>query len=375
MERTVTFAGNLKRYRTKLGLTQKQLAEKIGYTEKSVSKWESGNALPTMEIALKLTDLFSISLDALMFEDMTCHYFLGIDGGGTKTAFKLIDQEGMLVNQITKGPSNPYDIGIESAISVLRDGIHEVCRGIPCSKVTLFAGLAGFGMAGDNTKILHRFLEKFDFFAFDSGSDIENIAALSDRKKCILVIMGTGFVAYALQGSDKKRVAGWGQYFDEGGCGYTLGKDAITAVLAAEDGSGAPTLLTNLFAERLGEPASAHLARFYQGGKRYIADFANLVFRAAEAKDAIAQGILETNAVYVAEKITAAGKHLSENHIPVIFAGGISSQHEMLFPMFKKHLADKYQLLYLEQAPVNGAIAKAKAIYQNARQEGSPDVL
>ena len=186
MERTVTFAENLKRYRTKLGLTQKQLAEKIGYTEKSVSKWESGNALPTMEIALKLTDLFRISLDALMFEDMTCHYFLGIDGGGTKTAFKLIDQEGMLVNQITKGPSNPYDIGIESAISVLKDGIHQVCMGIPCTKVTLFAGLAGFGMVGDNTKILHRFLEKFDFFAFDSGSDIENIAALSDHEKSLL---------------------------------------------------------------------------------------------------------------------------------------------------------------------------------------------
>ena len=86
MKRTIAFAENLKHYRIKLGLTQKQLALKIGYTEKSVSKWESSNALPTMEVVLKLSDLFHISLDELMFENLSCYYFLGIDGGGTKTA-------------------------------------------------------------------------------------------------------------------------------------------------------------------------------------------------------------------------------------------------------------------------------------------------
>lgn len=369
MERTITFAVNLKHYRAKLGLTQKQLAEQIGYTEKSVSKWEGGNALPTMEIALKLTDLFNISLDELMFENTSCHYFLGIDGGGTKTAFKLTDKNGILVNRVSKGPTNPYDIGIESAIAVLKDGINEVCKGIPYSKITLFAGLAGFGLVGDNTKILTRFLNRFGFFAFDSGSDIENITALSDYEKCILVIMGTGFVVYALNGSEKKRVAGWGQFFDEGGCGYTLGKDAIAAALCAEDGSGAPTLLTRLFADRLGEPPSTHLAKFYQGGKRYIAEFADLVFRAAALDDSIAKNILENNAAFVAAKITAAAKHLADQDIPVVFAGGISKQHEILFPMIEKHIsAAKCQLMYLEQEPVDGAIAKAKKIYEEKTQ-------
>jgi len=376
MERTVTFAENLKHYRTKLGLTQKQLAQRIGYTEKSVSKWESGSVLPTMEIALQLSDLFQISLDELMFENTSSYYFLGIDGGGTKTAFKLIDKNGMLLSRVTKGPTNPYDIGIESAIAVLKDGIHEVCKGVPYSKITIFAGLAGFGIVGDNTKVLTRFLSKFGFFAFASGSDIENIAALSDYKKCVLVIMGTGFNVYAINGSHKKCFAGWGQLFDEGGSGYTFGKDAITAALCAEDGSGAPTLLTELFTKRLGETAGAHLAKFYQGGKRYIAEFADLVFKAAELQDPIAKDILDKNALFVAKKVSVALKHLADQDIPVIFAGGISKEHKILFPMIQKHIAQfQCHLLYLEQEPVDGAIVKAKEIYENVRQEVTPDVL
>ncbi len=369
MNRTITFADNLKHYRLKAGLTQKQLAHKIGYTEKSVSKWESGSALPTMEMILKLSDLFHISLDELIFENLSCYYFLGIDGGGTKTAFKLIDKNGMLVNQVSKGPSNPYDIGIEAAIAVLKDGINEVCNGIPYAKITVFAGLAGFGITGDNPKILFHFLEKFGFFAFASGSDIENIAALSGYEKCVLVIMGTGFKVYAINGSHKRRFAGWGQLFDDGCCGYTLGKDAITAALCHEDGSGETTILFDLFKERLGETAGTHLAKFYQGGKRYIAEFAELVFTAAAAGDALAGAILERNAAAVAKKVNAALTELTDSsrqQIPVLFAGGISKQHKILFPLIQKHITSApCTLIYLEQEPVDGAIAKAKALFKN----------
>lgn len=380
MKRTIAFAENLKHYRAKLGLTQKQLAQKIGYTEKSVSKWENGSALPTMEMVLKLADLFNLSLDELIFENNNCHYFLGIDGGGTKTAFKLIDKSGMLLNKISKGPSNPNDIGIEQTLAVLKDGIHEVCKGIPYSKVTLFAGLAGFGNPGDSTDVLTRFLDKFGFFAYSSGNDIENIAALSDYEKCVLVIMGTGFNVYAINGGNKKGFAGWGQLFDEGGCGYTLGRDAITAALCAEDGSGDPTLLTDLFVKRLGQTAGAHLTKFYQGGKRYIAEFADLVFQAAASGDSTANKILEKNTSFAASKINTALRELNANStahsIPVVFAGGISKQHSVLFPLIRKHITADCSLMHLEHEPVDGAILKAKKLFSEGsdRQEAD-DVL
>ena len=39
---TKLFAENLRRYRKEVGLTQAQLGEKTGYSEKAVSKWECG---------------------------------------------------------------------------------------------------------------------------------------------------------------------------------------------------------------------------------------------------------------------------------------------------------------------------------------------
>ena len=68
------------------------------------------------------------------------------------------------------------------ALSVLEEGIREACRGIPFSKITLFAGIAGGGLSGDNALVLRRFFEGFSFFAFENGSDVENLAALSDEE-------------------------------------------------------------------------------------------------------------------------------------------------------------------------------------------------
>jgi N-acetylglucosamine kinase-like BadF-type ATPase len=302
-------------------------------------------------------------------------YYLGIDGGGTKTVFRLVDEDGHTVKEVRKGTSNPNDIGMEIALSVLRDGIAEACEGIAYSQITVFAGIAGGGMSGNNAEILRQFFCKFSFFAFENGSDIENLSALSDDEKRILVIMGTGFIVYAINGTKKKRIAGWGQLFDEGGSGYTIGKDAIVAVLSAGDGSGKQTILTTFMEEKIGETAEAHLAKFYQGGKRYIAEFASVVFRAAEAGDAVALTILENNMRFVAEKISTALAFLNSTtndaDIPVMLAGGISNQSEILFPLIEKHITcDNYHLIPLTDEPVEGAIRRARKIFEAKIKEG-----
>ena len=291
-------------------------------------------------------------------------FFLGIDGGGTKTVFRLVDENGTIIHECIKGASNPNDIGMESALSILKSGIAEACAEIPFSEITMFAGIAGGGMSGNNAVILERFFSEFGFFAFENGSDIENLVALSDADPRVLVIMGTGFIAYALSGTERKRIAGWGQFFDDGGSGYTLGKDAITAALCAGDGSGAPTLLCSLIEEKVGESAEAHLARFYQGGKSYIAGFSELVFKAAEKGDAVALSILEKNFAFAAHRIDTAIAYLpaAEKEIPVFLAGGITAKSEVIFPIMKKYLKSRCQLIRLTREPIEGAVRRAQAI-------------
>ncbi len=50
-------------YRKNAGLTQSELAEKISYSDKSISKWERGEGLPDVAVLVTLSELFGVSLD------------------------------------------------------------------------------------------------------------------------------------------------------------------------------------------------------------------------------------------------------------------------------------------------------------------------
>ena len=59
---------NLTFYRKAAGLTQAELAEKINYSDKSVSKWESGNGAPDVYTLLQLAALYGVTLNDLVGE-------------------------------------------------------------------------------------------------------------------------------------------------------------------------------------------------------------------------------------------------------------------------------------------------------------------
>ncbi len=62
----VIFAANLIRLRTEAGLTQLQLAEQLNYSDKSVSKWERGDAIPDVIVMKAMADLFGVTVDFLI---------------------------------------------------------------------------------------------------------------------------------------------------------------------------------------------------------------------------------------------------------------------------------------------------------------------
>lgn len=59
---------NIMRLRKMANLTQSELAEKLNYSDKSVSKWEQGNGIPDVRILLRLSELFGVTLDELVHE-------------------------------------------------------------------------------------------------------------------------------------------------------------------------------------------------------------------------------------------------------------------------------------------------------------------
>lgn len=61
-------ASNLVKYRKEANLTQSQLAEKINYTDKAISKWERGESLPDIYVLKMLADIYKIDVSALLRE-------------------------------------------------------------------------------------------------------------------------------------------------------------------------------------------------------------------------------------------------------------------------------------------------------------------
>lgn len=66
--KVIKFAENLKRMRVAAGMTQAQLAQRLGVDQRTVSAWENGVARPSFETLALICDLFDENFDSLLSE-------------------------------------------------------------------------------------------------------------------------------------------------------------------------------------------------------------------------------------------------------------------------------------------------------------------
>lgn len=65
-KQSITIANNLALFRKLNGLTQTELADAIGYSNKSISKWERAEGLPDITILLNLSEIYGITVSELI---------------------------------------------------------------------------------------------------------------------------------------------------------------------------------------------------------------------------------------------------------------------------------------------------------------------
>ena len=65
-ELKLVVAGNLINLRTGAGLTQAELGAKLNYSDKSISKWERGEAIPDAFVLTQIAELFGVSVDYIL---------------------------------------------------------------------------------------------------------------------------------------------------------------------------------------------------------------------------------------------------------------------------------------------------------------------
>ena len=358
-----TIAKNIKQRRKALHITQNDLAFTLGYSTKAISKWESGKGVPPTVILPALAAALHMNVDDLLSMNVEGKFFLGIDGGGTKTEFALADSEGNIIRRAVLGTSNPSDIGIDASLNVIKEGISEVCENIPKSNISIFAGLAGGSTEGVSDQITE-FLSRFGFASVKNGSDAMNaVAAGLGETDGIAVIMGTGSVTFAQVNKKAYRVGGYGYLLGDAGSGFSLGKGAILSALFFEDGSGEETALYEAVRKKCGtERVLDSLGKFYSGGKRTIAEYAPLVLTASENGDKVAKRILFDDLEAVAQMIRGAAKHLPSEKEPlrVVLCGGLCTKDDIIYRALCEIMADEnYSISMCENALIIGALRLA----------------
>ncbi len=362
------FANNFKNIRLSRGFTQKQIADKINFSCQSISKWEQGIGVPDAVTLAKIARSLSVSIDAFFVDENI--YYLGIDGGGTKTVYTLVDDNQNIINEFRGDNCNPVDIGIELSIKRLEDGIRMVCNDIPFTKIYAFAGIAGAISAKFNPA-LKEFFQKFGFAAFEVNSDNCNIVSSGlGKSNGISVILGTGICIYRQKDGEQKRYSGWGYFFDNGGSSFNIGREGISAHFEALDGIGEPTEISKIILEDH-KDSNAFLGELYDGGKKEISYYSRVVYTAASHGDKVALDILRRNMRCVAKIIEVAASELCEETVPVVLAGGLTCE-PLTMEILKSEMSncERYDLKILGVPPVQGAIILATELAAKEKMKG-----
>lgn len=357
MAKLNTLGENIKKYRKRQNLTQVQLAEKLLVSYQAISNWERGLKYPDLENAYKLAEIFQVSLDVLIRTDDLSEeqLMIGIDGGGTKTEFVLFKSNGEILQTVKLTQSNPNDIGLEKCCNILAEGI-DILLQTASSVSGIFAGIAG-ATTGDNIQKISAFLKKrYKLSYVRVDTDATNVISCNNiSADGMALICGTGSVLFVRQNGVMHRIGGWGYLFDESGSAYDIGKDAIRAALAHQDGLGQKTLIKELLEEELKGELWDCLNTIYNRGKSYIASLAPVVFEAAALNDEVAHGIIRRNAKHLAELINAATEQYHCGNSIVACGGLFDNCKEILLPIIREYIGHDIDFIFPEVPPVYGA--------------------
>jgi N-acetylglucosamine kinase-like BadF-type ATPase len=307
-------------------------------------------------------------------------YFLGVDGGGTRTAAWLADSEGKLLARVESGPSNPTKVGFRAAEREILKAFHACWRkaGFPPAAAArashppalraVCAGVAGVDRASVHRPLLawmRRHLPARHYL-LTSDAAIALAAAVRDAPG-IIVIAGTGSIAFARDAEGKLlRAGGWGIPFDDRGSGYDLGRSAVSAALEAFDGRAPHTLLMDRICRQLELRDIAEIIST-KLDQQQIAALFPLVIDAAREGDLVARYLCDAGARSLANLALALLNRAgwARRAIPVVTTGGVFRASDLIRRAFARHLrrfAPQAQVELLERPPVEGALWLARTL-------------
>ena len=263
------------------------------------------------------------------------HLYLGVDGGGTKTALVLIDSDGEIRATHVAPGSYYVSIGLDALGALLAEAVGAVLTKAAVSPDALdfaFFGLPAYGedstLLGTLSRLPQQFLRADTFLC---GNDM--VCGWAGSLLCrdgISIVAGTGSICYGERNGAAARCGGWGELFSDEGSAYWIACRGLNLFSRMSDGREPKGPLYEIVRERLKITADldlcAHVFSQLEGDRAQIAQLSKWVTQAATAGDPAATAIIREAALELALMVDATRRQLEfgiAEPVPVSYSGGV----------------------------------------------------
>jgi len=273
---------------------------------------------------------------------------IGVDGGASSTRAALLDENLGIIAQGLGGPADHFSeqSGRERLTQSLQDALSPILAllsrdpGFELKAVCL--GLTGVFIPGKRDAAVHALHEVFSGIPVLVVSDtVTAWAGAHEGKDGVVVIGGTGSVAYGRSGDREVRKGGFGYLLGDEGSGFKTAAAAVSAALHDADGTGPSTSLT------------AVVARYFNvddvrkaPGKVYsenipvdrIAALCPMISEEADKGDEEAKRLLTKSGRDLGLLAAAALRDLGPKGKRVSYVGGVFKAGEPLLRPFRERI-------------------------------------
>jgi N-acetylglucosamine kinase-like BadF-type ATPase len=277
---------------------------------------------------------------------------LGMDGGGTKTDFVLIDREGRVVDRHREAGAYHLQIGVDGLREVMGRGLAAIFGKLAISGDAIEHAFFGLPAYGEDNSLQPRLDEMPAEFLghrrYRCGNDMVSTWAGSlAGEDGIGVVAGTGSIGYGERAGRTARAGGWGEVFSDEGSAFWIATRGLNAFSRMADGRLPRGPLHGILRREFRLTGDLELCAYLAAGegptRDRIASFSPLVAQAAKEGDEQALAIFEAagrELADIAASIRAALGYRPGERVPLSYSGGAFEYGESILAPFRRSLMD-----------------------------------
>jgi N-acetylmuramic acid 6-phosphate etherase len=281
---------------------------------------------------------------------------LGVEGGGTKTAWVLVEHEAGSLRVIEQGKLPASNFRLTSG-----ERLRSIFGQMPAEADRVGMFLAGCATDEDRSHLTKLCAQVWPNAKIMAGSDRDSgLAAALGRGDGIAVNAGTGASVTGRRGDRIEKAGGWGHILGDAGGGYFLSLQALRFILREYDLHRGEAQFTATILRALSLNSRDELVRWAQtADKMDVAGLAPVVFECAMNGDESVMKIVDEAAGVLSEYTAAVATRLGLLAPKVILLGGLFQRDGVYVHAFKrklkKNLSDA-RVAMSEQSPELGAV-------------------